>query len=107
MPEDQDPDDILAEEAAELDGYFSDAPLNPKPDYPPLKKTFENAVIITNLPKVPEKKLGGGSEGREIEERVATLTKQTESDAVCPAEGKDQQEAETRTREKVKGQRMN
>eukprot|EP00339_Tiarina_fusa_P013154 CAMPEP_0117026044 /NCGR_PEP_ID=MMETSP0472-20121206/19178_1 /TAXON_ID=693140 ORGANISM="Tiarina fusus, Strain LIS" /NCGR_SAMPLE_ID=MMETSP0472 /ASSEMBLY_ACC=CAM_ASM_000603 /LENGTH=716 /DNA_ID=CAMNT_0004732927 /DNA_START=91 /DNA_END=2241 /DNA_ORIENTATION=- len=52
-----DVDDILAEEAAELDGYFSDAPLDPEPEYPPLMKTFENVVIITNLPKVPEKKL--------------------------------------------------
>ena len=57
MPEEQDPEDILAEEAAELDGYFSDAPLNPQPDYPPLRSTFENAIIITNLPKVPEKKV--------------------------------------------------
>jgi len=50
-------EDQLAKEAAELDGYFSDAPLNPKPRYPQLRTTFETAVVITNLPKVPEAKL--------------------------------------------------
>lgn len=50
-------DDALAAEAAELDGYFSDAPLDPKPNYPPLRKTFETCIIITNLPKVPQAKL--------------------------------------------------
>lgn len=50
-------DDVLAEEAAELDGYFSDTPLEPQPSYPPLKESFDNAVIITNLPKVPQAKL--------------------------------------------------
>ena len=52
-----DVEDKLAEEAAELDGYFSDAPLNPEPIYPPLKKNFDTAIVITNLPKVPEQKL--------------------------------------------------
>lgn len=42
----------LEEEAAALDGYFSDAPLDPKPMYPTLKETFESAIVITNLPKV-------------------------------------------------------
>ena len=56
MADDQDMD-ALAEEAAELDGYFSDAPLDPQPKYPPLKKSFDTAIIITNLPKVPKAKL--------------------------------------------------
>jgi translation initiation factor 3 subunit B len=50
-------DDALADEAEELDGYFSDAPLDPKPKYPPLDTSFDNCVIITNLPQVPESKL--------------------------------------------------
>lgn len=50
-------EDQLAEEAAELDGYFSDTPLDPEPDYPPLDKSFDSAIIITNLPKVSEAKL--------------------------------------------------
>lgn len=49
-------DDKLADEAAELDGYFSDAPLDLKPDYPPLRDTFETAIVITNLPKAPKAK---------------------------------------------------
>jgi translation initiation factor 3 subunit B len=57
MAEEKTAEDLLAEEAEELDGYFSDEPLDPEPDYPALMKAFENAVIITNLPKVPEKKL--------------------------------------------------
>jgi len=50
-------EDQLAEEAAELDGYFSDTPLDPQPRYPPLNKSFDSAIVITNLPKVPEAKL--------------------------------------------------
>ena len=42
----------LEEEAADLDGYFSDEPLVPKPEYPTLRETFETAVVITNIPKV-------------------------------------------------------
>ncbi len=42
----------LVEEAAALDGYFSDTPLEPQPNYPKLRETFETAVVITNLPKV-------------------------------------------------------
>lgn len=42
----------LEEESAALDGYFSDTPLEPKPQYPKLRETFETAVVITNLPKV-------------------------------------------------------
>lgn len=47
----------LEEESASLDGYFSDAPLKPRPSYPPLRDTFETAVIITNLPKAPGAKV--------------------------------------------------
>jgi translation initiation factor 3 subunit B len=50
-------EDQLAEEAAELDGYFSDTPLEPEPNYPNLDRGFESSIIITNLPKVPEAKL--------------------------------------------------
>jgi translation initiation factor 3 subunit B len=56
-PTQQSIEDALAEEAAELDGYFSDAPLDPEPEYPALKESFEASIIITNLPKVPEAKL--------------------------------------------------
>lgn len=47
----------LEEESASLDGYFSDAPLDPKPNYPVLRETFETAVVITNLPKAPASKV--------------------------------------------------
>lgn len=57
MPEERSIEDQLADEAAELDGYFSDSPLEPEPMYPPLKESFDTAIIITNLPKVPEAKL--------------------------------------------------
>lgn len=50
-------EDQLAAEAAELDGYFSDTPLDPIPNYPPLNETFESSIIITNLPAVPDAKL--------------------------------------------------
>jgi translation initiation factor 3 subunit B len=50
-------DEALADEAEELDGYFSDAPLDPRPNYPPLDEGFDNCVVITNLPQVPESKL--------------------------------------------------
>lgn len=50
-------EDLLADEAAELDGYFSDTPLNLKPNYPPLNDSFDATVIVTNLPKVPESKV--------------------------------------------------
>ena len=56
MPADSSLDD-LADEAAELDGYFSDAPLNVEPKYPPLDESMDNALIIVNIPKVPEAKL--------------------------------------------------
>ena len=42
----------LEKESAELDGYISDAPLNPKPKYPELRSTFETSIILLNLPKV-------------------------------------------------------
>jgi translation initiation factor 3 subunit B len=50
-------EDQLAAEAEELDGYFSDTPLEPEPKYPPLNKSMETAIIILNLPKVPDSKL--------------------------------------------------
>lgn len=50
-------EDQLAAEAEELDGYFSDTPLEPVPRYPPLNKAFDSAVIVTNLPRVAEEKL--------------------------------------------------
>jgi len=48
--------DDLADEAASLDGYFSDAPLEPMPRYPPIDESFDRCVVISNLPKVPEAK---------------------------------------------------
>jgi translation initiation factor 3 subunit B len=48
--------DDLADEAASLDGYFSDAPLNPRPRYPPIDETYDRCIIISNLPKVPDVK---------------------------------------------------
>eukprot|EP00581_Thalassiosira_minuscula_P027724 CAMPEP_0183754012 /NCGR_PEP_ID=MMETSP0739-20130205/3300_1 /TAXON_ID=385413 /ORGANISM="Thalassiosira miniscula, Strain CCMP1093" /LENGTH=722 /DNA_ID=CAMNT_0025990603 /DNA_START=16 /DNA_END=2184 /DNA_ORIENTATION=+ len=48
--------DDLAEEAAALDGYFSDTPLEPRPKYPPLDESYQRCVVISNLPKVPEAK---------------------------------------------------
>ena len=48
--------EALADEAEELDGYFSDTPLKPKAKYPPLRDTFETAVVITGLPKAPKAK---------------------------------------------------
>jgi len=47
----------LEEESAALDGYFSDTPLNPQPNYPVLRETFETAVLIANLPKAPASKV--------------------------------------------------
>jgi translation initiation factor 3 subunit B len=55
--EEEEEQDLLALEAAELDGYFSDAPLDPVAEYPELNETFDTAVVISNLPKVPESKL--------------------------------------------------
>jgi translation initiation factor 3 subunit B len=49
--------DELADESADLDGYFSDAELVPEPMYPKLHRSFETAIVITNLPKVPQEKL--------------------------------------------------
>ncbi|KAL3817721.1 hypothetical protein ACHAXA_002481 [Cyclostephanos tholiformis] len=48
--------DDLADEAASLDGYFSDAPLETQPRYPPIDESFDRCVVISNLPKVPEAK---------------------------------------------------
>ena len=49
--------DALAAEAASLDGYFSDAPLTPEPQYPPLNESFDTAIVITNLPTVGAAKI--------------------------------------------------
>jgi translation initiation factor 3 subunit B len=50
--------DELAAEAEELDGYFSDTPLDlGDVKYPPLNESFATSVVITNLPKVPAEKL--------------------------------------------------
>lgn len=46
----------LEAESANLDGYFSDTPLDPQPKYPPLDSKFDRCIVITNLPKVPEAK---------------------------------------------------
>ena len=32
--------------------YLSDSPIDPQPQYPQLRETFETAIIISNLPKV-------------------------------------------------------
>jgi len=56
MAEDSNPQDQLAAEAAALDGYFSDTPLEPEPNYPPLDEQFNRCVVISNLPKVNEAK---------------------------------------------------
>lgn len=45
------------EDIHSLDGYYSDEPLKPEPKYPPLNESFENAIIITNIPKVVEAKV--------------------------------------------------
>lgn len=47
----------LEEEAALLDGYFSEEELDPQPQYPPLNSTFERCIVITNLPKVNQSKV--------------------------------------------------
>ena len=57
MPPVEEIDDDLAAEAEELDGYFSDAPLDPEPIYPPLNERFDTSVILLNLPKVGSNKL--------------------------------------------------
>ena len=46
----------LAAEAEELDGYFSDASLDPHAKYPNLKESYDNVIVVLNLPKVPESK---------------------------------------------------
>jgi translation initiation factor 3 subunit B len=51
-------EDALAVEAAELDGYFSETPLDPQPKYPALNESFASTIVITNLPKVTAAKLG-------------------------------------------------
>ena len=41
-----------APELLDESDYLSDSPLDPQPQYPQLRETFETAIIITNLPKV-------------------------------------------------------
>mmetsp|Transcript_22516 Transcript_22516/g.53147 ORF Transcript_22516/g.53147 Transcript_22516/m.53147 type:complete len:723 (-) Transcript_22516:174-2342(-) len=53
---------IQAELEAEMedlynDGYFSDSSLDLDPRYPKLKETFETAIVVLNLPKVPQSKV--------------------------------------------------
>ena len=52
-------DQALADEAASLDGYFSDAPLDSAPHLtlPDLRSDFDSAIVLTNLPRVPKSKL--------------------------------------------------
>jgi len=61
-----DADDAAARKQAELeketeelynDGYFSDNSLDLNPKYPKLKETFETAIVVLNLPKVPQAKV--------------------------------------------------
>eukprot|EP00534_Pseudo-nitzschia_fraudulenta_P009864 CAMPEP_0201168828 /NCGR_PEP_ID=MMETSP0851-20130426/77244_1 /ASSEMBLY_ACC=CAM_ASM_000631 /TAXON_ID=183588 /ORGANISM="Pseudo-nitzschia fraudulenta, Strain WWA7" /LENGTH=720 /DNA_ID=CAMNT_0047450397 /DNA_START=26 /DNA_END=2188 /DNA_ORIENTATION=+ len=49
----------LEAETEELynDGYFSDNSLDLDPRYPKLKETFDTAIIVLNLPKVPQAKV--------------------------------------------------
>lgn len=49
--------DELAAEAEELDGYFSDTPLELDCKYPSLNESFGTSIVITNLPKVSEAKV--------------------------------------------------
>lgn len=49
--------DALAEESAELEGYFSDTPINPQPRYPKVNNSFNNAIVVANLPVVPQAKV--------------------------------------------------
>jgi translation initiation factor 3 subunit B len=76
--------DDLADEAASLDGYFSDAPLDPQPKYPPLDNSFDRCVVITNLPKVPEAKYEKLSKVvLKLVSRIGTLATYTGSDDYC------------------------
>lgn len=49
----------LEAETEELynDGYFSDTSLDLDPRYPKLRDTFETAIVVLNLPKVPQAKV--------------------------------------------------
>jgi translation initiation factor 3 subunit B len=40
-----------------VEDYYSDAPLNPQVQYPPLDDSFHSALIVTNLPRIPEAKV--------------------------------------------------
>ena len=39
------------------DGYFSDGSLDPDPRYPKLKESFDTAIVVLNLPSVPQAKI--------------------------------------------------
>ena len=49
----------LEAETEELynDGYFSDTSLDLNPKYPKLNDSFETAIVVLNLPKVPQAKV--------------------------------------------------
>uniref|UniRef100_A0A7S2WJI7 Eukaryotic translation initiation factor 3 subunit B n=1 Tax=Eucampia antarctica TaxID=49252 RepID=A0A7S2WJI7_9STRA len=67
-------DTTLEDESADLDGYFSETPLDPQPKYPRLRETFETAIVITNLPKVPESKVEKLTKVvRKLVSRIGTL----------------------------------
>lgn len=50
-------DDDIMNEAEELDGYFSDTPLEPEVHYPPLNESYYETLLVMNLPKVPGAKI--------------------------------------------------
>jgi translation initiation factor 3 subunit B len=86
--EEEEEQDLLAQEAAELDGYFSDAPLDPVAEYPELNETFETAVVISNLPKVPESKLEKLTKVvMKLITRIGTLVVNDDPDAANNFEG--------------------
>jgi translation initiation factor 3 subunit B len=42
---------------ATVEDYYSDTPLNPQVQYPPLDDSFHSALIVTNLPRITEAKV--------------------------------------------------
>lgn len=82
--------DQLASEAEELDGYFSDAPLDPVVNYPPLHEGMECAVVITNLPKVPSAKVEKLYKiVLKIVSKLGTLQEQPSSSSVVDAKANE------------------
>mmetsp|Transcript_1195 Transcript_1195/g.1832 ORF Transcript_1195/g.1832 Transcript_1195/m.1832 type:complete len:753 (-) Transcript_1195:150-2408(-) len=51
--EDDDEDD----RSASLEDYYSDTPLKPQVKYPPRNDSFDSALIVMNLPRIPEGKV--------------------------------------------------